>query len=318
MSITMSISLYTAPSRLPDAFAALIERLLLRSREAQVDLLEGDAFGKATAYPVPLTRTLLTNLVQQTLSSDRAIEVTLTYQVVSGAFFTLEVFCYGQRFNAGWAVHYGGPIRLRFAYNDLRRTEGAPWDKVGDNANARQLFTYVCGAGVEVPHGSEFDHGAMYLELGWPAPTGAMMVYHRHIGEFGRDFARIYAEYHWGLRMIPTFDPHLNIWELCSQVGTLASADFWDQPGKQHPAFLKQFQPGLVKFLDQLTALQIRGLAETEDDILWGWLVDSTQTVREVEMVDFNTQGIALMLSTRGLTQGSVWPVYAYLGSVKK
>ncbi|HMA37044.1 MAG TPA: hypothetical protein VKY74_21490, partial [Chloroflexia bacterium] len=214
MSTTIAIGAHVDPTHRPEAFVALIQRLLTRSY--WVNALTHDkrwSHGLKAVAP-DLSAPELLALARSITASDQALECEIAYQLTPQRTIAISVFLCGTQFLSGKEVLLNGPIRLSMGHNELARPlyNIPPEQRTREELtrlgmetlqDAEFLFFHVCGVLEKSETADRLEHAAMYQESGWPSPAQAGMVFHRQAREFARDFLRIYAEYHWQVP-IPT------------------------------------------------------------------------------------------------------------------
>lgn len=322
MSTTIRISLFSEPAELPLVYRGLLARLAAVGEVEEVKI-QGES--RSPRSP-SLTSTILQDsedLARTILPSQEAVVVYLTHRTDSGQLLDLSVMLAGSGFEGGYRVLLDGPLSLRFSYQELAfpllealkpvrssmDQERATEHGAAVIQGSQELMLRACGLLESTPESRGVVHAAMYLETGWPSPVGCSMVFHRAIGEFSRDFARIFLKYRYGIPMTLLLTPGLDLWK-AEIIG--------EQRANTAPShsFYQQFSEAdsLINFLNYLEEEKARELSALSSGEIRDLLEDAASNISEVSCHNFETSG--LLLSTHPL--GSVWPIYQYIADTNK
>lgn len=322
MSTTISISLYAEPANIPEAFRALVERMLRRSILSTSVLRSKYAHREGRVLATYQLKRQLPALAATLPASDQGLEIQLEYELISGRRIALDLLLHGVGYEDGLEVQQSGPMTLRFSHSQLAQpladllspnrvpTTVPALAQAGVEVlrDGEELFLRACGLLQDEVQDSMIQHGAMYLEAGWPSPAACAMVFHREVQEFGRDVARIYREYNHGLLIPMTLSDRIDVWEVDKR-----PSGYLAKPGRNNRAFYQQFSDppngSLIQFLEQLDQRNVRKLSVLPRPQLKALLIAATQTLLDVESYDFNDQGLVLVTDPLS----SVWRVYDYL-----
>ena len=318
MGTTVSIALHAAETTIPRAFQHLVQRMLLQGAGPRVYFYE--RFGYEDPHDLGIDAlTRLEAVATSIVTSHRAIRVEMVYTLASGRGIVLDLNLYGKEFNLGWDVCYDGHIRLTLGLKPLSRPlkdalddePSPPQARLADLAehvimDSEALFFHACGAHDPT---ADIQHGAMYLECGWPSAEGCAMVYHRAAPEFARDFARIYAHYHWGISTPLLLER--DVWQFQeTDMAALRTYEPLEEAARKQPdrdIFADHEQLAFFSALDQETAQRLSALPAERIRAL---LHEVYQHEPELTCYDFGAQGLALTADPLS----NVWRAYAYLG----
>jgi hypothetical protein len=145
----------------------------------------------------------------------------------------------------------------------------------------------------------------MYPETGWPSPAGCSMVFHRRVGQFAADFARIHAGYRFGMSMpamlSPAFDPLGQNPQAAAAATRAPNREFYRQFSKA--------DADIFEFLESLDHEEVRRLSALSEARITALLIAAAREIPALQVHDFSTRGLAL--ATNPLS--SVWQAYRFV-----
>ena len=165
-------------------------------------------------------------------NSDKALRVEVAHLLTSGRRLFLRLWFYGTKFSQSVRVNAYGPILIECDRSDLRSSirdkleeNGilAPFERSlhdideeqlellhkqideDEHRNARELFYTVCALTKDMQSSASsafadsIGHAFSWTNSGYTSIMLNSGIFHREVGEFARDFVRIYLEYNRGI-----------------------------------------------------------------------------------------------------------------------
>lgn len=322
MSTTISISLYAEQDCVPKLLYDLIDRMGKQSLIRGIKLHEG-FYLKNVEEVNAQDRQHLMGVAEKIQFSNRMLRLDMGYQLRSGREVGIDVVVPGTKFERGHEFAVNGPLTISLSLNavsrplkdlveqpDYRRDEAKlltistavqrDWD---------EIFFRACGVQEVNPERCCVEHGAMYLELGWPSAVGCAMLYHQDKKEFARDFLRVYREFFLGDTL-----PKMLAEDFDLEDGLAGNGS--QRNDRVSLAFYKQFDtPGgdsLVEFLNDLDVETARSLAQLSGEEVDELLQEASKEIIDIAYFDFGSDGGALVASPLA----SVWRAYQYIATI--
>lgn len=319
MSTTISISLYEKPENVPKLLGALLRSLEERSIPRGIELHEGFYLQNVQRIEVR-NSAHIEELMWENKDSNKMLNFNMSYQLLSNRKVGIDLKVPGCKFNNGHNYAENGPITISLSLNDISR----PLKDLIRQPNHRfdekellevselvqrdwdEVFFRACGLYTALDRTHYAQHGAMYIESGWPSAIGCSMLYHRDKREFAADFLRIYREFNFGENM-----PDLLVSE--NRINKTKDVNY---DKESNLAFYKQFdsyqEVSIIDFLYQLDMENVLALSSLPVEDIDMLLQESSNELIDVKYCNFGEKGGALISSPLH----SVWRVYDLIAAI--
>jgi hypothetical protein len=215
MGSLVNLRVHLPEKHVPQHFVRLLDGLLKNGRFSYFCQQSGGSRSKQRSLPE--NRAELERFARDTLYTDMWATITMEYTLRSGREMSLDLDFYGSggpKITYPWshlAVHFERDELFRLC-NTGSGALGEGMCSCEDHSTKRRmttqgdmeaLFYEICGMG-EMESAAPVE-AAVFADGDWSTSDACAMVYYRNPEEFGQDFSRMYAMYHWGVVPISVF-----------------------------------------------------------------------------------------------------------------
>ena len=332
MGTNISVAFYANVVDTAKVFTRLVDRLTIRGEVLRAKIVH---LRSSTDIAISEFEQVFKANLYNLVDSPDAIMLQISYTHRSGIEAGIGLYCYGQHYEKKWPVQTEGPIRLVIPLNELVTPEDVQAEisplavipELGEQQLTDAAALFLDLSGIFDPKESGIEHGAMYIETGWPPSEKCPIIYHRDVHEFARDVARSYATYHWGILPPALFDYEGDI--LALDQATITQLRTIDPPKNEEAErplysweirypdeaerrrYAASLDPDLIRRIEALSTDQLRELIHTACDQL-----------HDLQCYDFGERGMVVMSDIRTslwcsfhstIGHSSLWRLYDHL-----
>ncbi|WP_187293912.1 hypothetical protein [Gloeobacter kilaueensis] len=267
-------------------------------------------------------------ILQDTIGSDKKVAVWLNYETIAKTYYGLNATHCGRWFRSGFEfLDRGRVFASSISITDLveaRKNAIEPYilqelevpldvDEEASFMLDEAFFEFFLRAsGLTEKEEPLFKHAAFFPEGTWPVITEGNLVYHKDINQFSADFARLYADYYWGIYLYPALEEDMDIWNLTAEQKERLTNNHGRKPEsikdryKRVRKYLSSRAHEIEDFMESISEDQMRELSQMPGSQMVDLLKQAVKEYPYIQSFDFGKRG--MMFSGGPLY--TLWPIY--------